>query len=92
MSANSRLVFVTEKHCALCAIMNEVLIRVSVSLTMCILGISSVLHSVVCVRSDPSEQHALKGLECDLTKHVHARKFPLRLHAVPIVTMNSAPL
>jgi len=58
MSANSRLLFVTEKHCAFCAVMNEVLITISVSLTMCVLGIASPAHTVVSVRSVPFELHA----------------------------------
>lgn len=69
MNANNRLLFVMDRHCVLCAIRNKVLITIHVSLTMCVLGISSAAHSYVSV----SEQHTQKGPAGDLTKHVHAR-------------------
>lgn len=72
MNANNRLPFVVDKHCAFCSVTNEVLITIYVSLTMCLLGISSAAHSVVSVRNDPTEEHAQKSPVGDLTNHVHA--------------------
>ena len=51
MNANNRLLFVMDKHCAFCAVMNEVLITIYMSLMICVLGISSAAHSAVSVSS-----------------------------------------
>jgi len=83
MNANNRLLFVMDKHCAFCTVMNEVLIVIYVNLTMCVLCITSAAPSVVSVNNDPSEQHAQKSPVGGLTKHVNFHFVKLQWSSSP---------